>query len=74
MQHEVAGGEEAGILGSRVKTLGCAPLLCAALHKRLLGTSTALSGNDSDNSTCLMGLIQGLRWVIHAKHTQEALS
>ena len=79
MQHEEAGGEEVEILGPRIRTLGCGPPLCVTLHKGLLRTSTVLSGNDSDNvsdndSDCLMGSIQGLHWLIHAKYTQEVLS
>ena len=43
------------------------------LREGLFRTSNAGSGNESENSTCLTGLLQGLSWLLHEKYAQEML-
>lgn len=45
-------------LGPKIKGLGSGPQLYVALHRGLLRTPIASSGNKSNNSTCLMRLLQ----------------
>lgn len=60
-------------LGPTVQGLGFGPQLCVTSREGLFRTSNAGFGSESENSTCLIGLLQGLSWLLHEKHTQEML-
>lgn len=60
-------------LGPTVQGLGFGPQLCVTSCEGLFRTSNAGSGNETENSTCLIGLLQRLSWLLNEKYTQEML-